>query len=55
MSDDQLTSKLARIDALMNCVSPGSAEEAEYLALLDEVEAEEDRRDLEALTLGRWA
>ena len=44
MSDDQLASKLARIDALMNRVSLGSAEEAEYLALVAEVQAEEDRR-----------
>ena len=35
MSDEQLGMKLNRIDALMNCVSPGSAEEAEYLALLE--------------------
>ena len=44
MTDEQLKAKLTRIDALMNNVTPGSPEEAEYLALVAEVQAEEDRR-----------
>ena len=44
MTDDKLNAKLARIDALMNNVAPGSPEAAEYLALIVEVQAEEDRR-----------
>lgn len=44
MTDKQLKVKLARIDEMMNRVEPGTPEETEYLSLLDEVEAEEDRR-----------
>jgi len=44
MTDDRLAAKLARINELMNNVSPGSPEEAEYLALIAEVQAEEDQR-----------
>ena len=45
MTDQVYQSKLARIDALMGKVAPGAPEEAEYLALLAETEAEEDRRE----------
>ena len=34
MTDQELNAKLSRIDALMGRVTPGSPEEAEYLALL---------------------
>jgi len=44
MTDGQLNAKLARIAALMNNVTPGTPEEAEYLALIAEVVAEEERR-----------
>jgi len=56
MTDDQLNAKLARIAALMNNVTPGTPEEAEYLALVAEVQAEEDRRGLEELKceLSTW-
>jgi len=52
MTDDQLKAKLSRINELMNNVTPGSPEEAEYLALVAEVVAEEDRRYLEMLADG---
>jgi hypothetical protein len=45
MTDQELNAKLSRIDALMGKVAPGSPEEAEYLALLAETTAEEDRRE----------
>ncbi len=45
MTDQELNAKIARIDALMGKVTPGTPEEAEYLALLAETTAEEDRRE----------
>jgi len=45
MTDQAYQHNLSRIDALMGKVAPGTPEEAEYLALLAETAAEEDRRE----------
>lgn len=40
-SEERYRADLARLDALMNTVQPGTPEEREYLALLDRLETYE--------------